>query len=97
MSLVFVKESEIDNKPWGGQFSCSIRLHRLNKLKTNTMKEVTRDEYLAFYTNKENIKGHAKKIGNVMYYNVFHNGILIARSEEKDLEETKYYINDKQS
>jgi|VirMetMinimDraft_7_1064189.scaffolds.fasta_scaffold18820_2 hypothetical protein len=56
------------------------------------MKEVTRNEYLDFYTHKENIKGLAKKIGNIIYYNVFHNGILIARSEEKDGEETKYFI-----
>ena len=56
------------------------------------MKEVTRTEYLDFYTHKENIKGQAKKIGDTMYYNVFHNGILIARSEEKDNHETKYFI-----
>jgi len=56
------------------------------------MKEVTRNEYLDFYTHKENIKGLAKKIGNIIYYNVFHNGILIAMSEEKDGEETKYFI-----
>lgn len=56
------------------------------------MKEVTRNEYLDFYTHKENIKGFAKKIGNIIYYNVFHNGILIAMSEEKDGEETKYFI-----
>lgn len=56
------------------------------------MKEVTRNEYLDFYTHKENIKGLAKKIGNIIFYNVFHNGILIARSEEKDGEETKYFI-----
>lgn len=56
------------------------------------MKEVTRIEYLDFYIHKENIKGYAKKIEDTMYYNVFHNGILIARSEEKGNNETKYFI-----
>ena len=61
------------------------------------MKKVTRDEFLLFYIFKPNIKAKATLIKNLMYYKVFQDGVLIAKSETKDFDETKYYINDKQS
>jgi len=58
------------------------------------MKEVSREEYLDFYIYKENIKCYPKKENGIMYYNVFQNGNLIAKSEEGE-NETKYFIKNK--
>ena len=65
MQLEVLKESEIDNKPWGGQFSCSIRLHRLNKLKKTIMSTKTLEYNVHSIFHKELKTNVRKKVRSI--------------------------------